>query len=600
MAALGHLADERVARARKELEELRTSAIAELGGFLGPDMATAKVDEAFADASTARGSALKARAERATELQALIVSERTAHARRQEHASVLFRSSMRAIVSDVAAGLPAIASYSPAMIDGMVGAALGPDVLILTSEPCASTRRWRAEQAVARRTVGLAPVLNYASPIAIGCVTGHTGGISRLLRDRSSSTGQAIMCVACIGRDSVAYGTQDGTVGVLTISDPSSAAAAGTGTSSTPAITERGVSPHAGAVRAVGLLQDGRLVSAGEDGAVMAYDVEAEDDGSHSATPRMRICKLSCPVARLAVLAEGYLAVAGGRKDPSVRVIDPVSRATVHTFEGVKSPLVGLVPLPDGRTVTACEGGELRLFGPDGGLGELIARHATMFTGAAEAGDATIVVVSAADDLHIIGAASFSCSPSASSPEQAVQTAKEETEDKESEEPAAAVAEPGGSTVAGAGSAASAATAAPASTNTKEPMSLPTEAVAAAGASGVSHVAVAAGGPVSEGALCVVGLPGGVMAVGCESGAVDMVQSDEQGTLVLLGRLPGGRRGAVVSMAEDCFGGLIVAYESGVIVQWGFGCLRHPAWERVASPPVFPSPGAPLSFSLSL
>jgi WD40 repeat protein len=128
-----------------------------------------------------------------------------------------------------------------------------------------------------------------------------------------------------------------------------------------------GLARHPGRLRALAVLPDGRLISAGDDW-MRVWD---------SAPTRLAPVELGCHdgmVRALAVLPGGQ--VVSGGEDRRVRVWDPSIAATPIGLGSVAGKLVVAAPLPDGRVVSGGYDGRVLVWDPtNGGAPIEVGRH---------------------------------------------------------------------------------------------------------------------------------------------------------------------------------------------------------------------------------
>lgn len=633
MASLAQVSAERVASAQRELSELEKSAVDELAVHIGQAAAEAQVDAAFAEPAKADGPLLRQRAERAVALAALLRREADAGRHRQAFAKQGFEESLAEMRRAVALRLPALGGAA-ALSDAVIGAAMGPDLAVLSAEPVHSVLRWRSEAAVARRACGLEPVLDYAAPCELQSLAGSASGGADSQMLCRSGLGSPI-CAAATGRDTVLVGTDDGRVWQGRVARPGEDPAACAAAQPSP---ERAPKVHGGPVTAIVVMPDGTPVSAGDDGQVVAH--------VGAGGGRRLMLRLRAGVLAMTCLPDGLLALAGGRSDPSVCVVDPASGTTLRRLEGHAAPVSCILPLDCQRFATACADGVVRVFSEGDDTAADLSSHGTIVAGLVALSGGRVAVATAADDVSIIGAVvegSADDSSSAVPSGAGNQLCDAEPDTAEPGARAAAAASPAGiegsvdggdaasardTADSNGGDAASerasegleAAAAAPspgaaAASVAHSPASLATPAGDQAGSSATpgaasgcaaSHAASAGAAPatrrstavhartmLARGTLALASLPGDVLAVAGADGSIALLQSDRlcMPGAGLLSRLPGGR-GQVVAMAELADGRLLAAYESGCVVAWGFRAQTLEAWAARITPPSLPRPAA--------
>ncbi|KAA0161947.1 hypothetical protein FNF31_03524 [Cafeteria roenbergensis] len=389
MASLAQVSAERVASAQRELSELEKSAVDELAVHIGQAAAEAQVDAAFAEPAKADGPLLRQRAERAVALAALLRREADAGRHRQAFAKQGFEESLAEMRRAVALRLPALGGAA-ALSDAVIGAAMGPDLAVLSAEPVHSVLRWRSEAAVARRACGLEPVLDYAAPCELQSLAGSASGGADSQMLCRSGLGSPI-CAAATGRDTVLVGTDDGRVWQGRVARPGEDPAACAAAQPSP---ERAPKVHGGPVTAIVVMPDGTPVSAGDDGQVVAH--------VGAGGGRRLMLRLRAGVLAMTCLPDGLLALAGGRSDPSVCVVDPASGTTLRRLEGHAAPVSCILPLDCQRFATACADGVVRVFSEGDDTAADLSSHGTIVAGLVALSGGRVAVATAADDVSII------------------------------------------------------------------------------------------------------------------------------------------------------------------------------------------------------
>jgi len=616
MATMDKLSAARVERAQAELAALESAAVDELAVHIGEAAAAAKVREAMADPAAAEGRLLRQRAERARHLRGMIVTERDASSRRAATMAAAFDASLQNIAAVVRHDAPLMARHS-GVLSAAIGGAVAANQWTLMHAPPHSVVRWRGEARAARLVCGAeAPGdgddgdLSFACPAGMGPGSSEEGHVPRSVRGTTAELlprgTSDVLCVAVDSPTSFVYGTSDGQV--WRAAADGCALGLGRVTVSPADGGERTAPSHGGAVVALALLHDGSVASGCDEGRVLLH-------GRGAAAPRLVQSRPSA-VRALATLADGSLAVACGGARPGVSIVDPASGADVCELRGHASAVTAILPLPGAALMTATADGVVRFFEGGEEDGAEAVRHETILVGLASLGQGRVVVASAGDDIRVIG-------PRCEEP------ARAETLPAWGGDDGRSVAE----TSAAGASAAGPVTAAPPS----EPAFGASEAAGSladvdgdgslaeseagtyvAGAQGslglealypaAAGASEPAGPPPTAGVLCqtlfsrgalgVVGLPGGHVAVACADGSIAVLEGDG---LTQVSSVPGGR-GLVLAMAETTDGRLLAAYDDGSVVVWGFLAPEGgPAQlEAARAGWGFPRPGAtPLALRLA-